>query len=502
MTSTVRITSDSAVAVQRLPDHLERRAANEAIRQEAKLAKAKDRSSARSAGAGREALSRALKRHPNNPKAQVAMFFGDFVIKSGTGRQRPVSECTSDAYSDGLIRMIDDLRVNQAAIRNLSELGKAHALRLIKYWVSEEQSPATVQNKISVLRRFLTFIGKENIIPKHQELRTWLFSEGINPPEHRQGVAVQSKAWDEKGIDLQSILERVRLECPITAMQLELQAAFGLRMRESLQLDPRGADYGDFLRVVYGTKGGLPRDVPFDADPSINAWQRDVIERAKEMAKSHPKGRLAKKGKTLEQNVEHFYYRLKRAGITQRELGVTAHGLRHQYAAQRYRHLTGHGAPVSRNAPQEITEQVKQNDLQARRKVALELGHFRDSVSKAYIGSLPMLSRSRKKRIGEWIERTEGNTAFQKALANAGIRETWIAGNAAMGNEMAEKDKLRLVVRTKDNQPMPQVVHTDLLSDLQEIYQAGVDLSERFIAGSPDNALEITLTQSDAEADR
>lgn len=217
-------------------------------------------------GAGLDVLARVKRRHPANPKAQVTMFFDEFVLKAGTGRDRPVSERTRSSYVENLIGMLDELRECNAVVRNLDELGSKHALHLMRLWKLKAFSAGTIEWKLSILRRFLTFIGKGHLIPTGVRLHKWLLENGIEPPPARATVATVSLAWEEKGVDLEQILPKVAVLCPITAIHLEIQAAFGLRMRESLQLDPRAADCGDVLRVVHGTKGGLPRDVPFDSE--------------------------------------------------------------------------------------------------------------------------------------------------------------------------------------------------------------------------------------------
>lgn len=469
------------------------REVNRQIREQMQAQKRQDRGQSGATGAGLSVLSRVQRKHPNNPKAQIAMFFGEFVIKAGTGRARPVSERTRTVYADGLIRMIDDLRADRCAIHNLGELGKTHVLRLIQYWTRQGQGAATIQNKISILRRFITFIGKPALVPKGHALTSWLNQQGIEAPQHRHTVATESKAWNDHNIDLHQVLAQLREISPITAMQLEVQAAFGLRMKESIQLNPKAADYGDTLRVMHGTKGGLPRDVHFDTDQVIREWQRDVLERAKLHASQNRKGTLSTQGKSLEQSKAHFYYQIRKVGINRSELGVTAHGLRHQYAARRYAQIAGTGAPVGRNAPLHITDEVRAADLQARTLVSRELGHFRPDVSHAYLGSLPMLDRARKERIHAWIERTEENAQFQQAMQEAAITTAWLGGRFAQGLEIDQNEKLRLIVKTRDNRPIPINDRFLLKQRLMSIYERGVDLSEHFEDHQPDDTLEIMV---------
>lgn len=444
----------------------------------------------RGEGAGQAVMARVLRRHPGNPKAQVTMFFEEFVIKAGTGRERPVSARTHSAYVSNLILMIDELGRRNAAIRNINELSNKHALHLMRHWKKMDLSSATIELKLSILRRFLTFIGKGHLVPTRVKLKTWLQQNGIEPPPARTTVATVSKAWEEKGIELYQLLPKVKEICPMTAIHLELQAAFGLRMRESLQLDPRAADFDDVLRVVRGTKGGLPRDVPFDSDPATRKWQREVIERAKLVAAKNPKGLLARPGYKLDQNVQHFYYVLRRVGLTKKKLSVTAHGLRHQYAARRYEQLSGLGAPVSAVAPSQITEEVRAADRIARKTVSRELGHFRDDVTQAYLGSLSMLERLRGARIKDWIQLTEGNPEVLRALATAGVTHAWLAGSFATGVEVGCNEKLRLVVATAQRQPLDTTVRMELRQRLNVLIGRGVTVYEHLVSGDPDD--EVT----------
>lgn len=466
---------------------------NRQIREQNKVEKAGTHAKRRGAGTGVGVLARVQKAHPDDPKRQIALFFRDYTIKAGTGRARPVSERTSSVYSDGLVRMIDDLRAGRAAIKNLGEIGKTHVLTLIKYWAGQGQGAATIQNKISIVRRFLTFIGKENTVPRGADLRAWLNRQGVEAPVQRQTVATTSKAWNDHDVDLHEVLGKLREISPITAIQLEVQAAFGLRMKESIQLNPKAADYGNLLRVVHGTKGGLPRDIDFDPDPAIREWQRDVLERAKLFAEKNRKGTLSIQGKRLDQSKAHFYYQIRKVGITQAELGVTAHGLRHQYAARRYQQIAGFGAPVGKAAPMQVTEEVRQADLAARTRVSRDLGHFRVDVPQAYVGSLNMMEKGRRERIKDWIQRTEENTDFIRAMKTAGISSAWLGGRFAQGLEVDQNEKLRLIVATKHLQPLQPTVRQQLKTTLSEIYSRGIDLSEQLEAGQPDDSLEIMI---------
>lgn len=442
---------------------------------------------------GIEVLDRAQRRHKNNPKAQMAMFFAEFNLRAGTGSPRPVSERTRSAYADELMRMIDELRELRAGIQNIGDIGKTHVSKLIRHWGECKQAASTVQNKISILRRFLTFIGRDTVVPRGQELRTWLNQQGITAPVSRQSIPTESKAWDENGVDFHKVLAVLREHCAVTAIQLEVQVAFGLRMKESIFLNPQEADCQTFLLVVHGTKGGLPRKVPFDNHQEIREWQEDVLERAKQYAAKNRKGTLSMEGKHWNQSQAHFYYQCRKVGIKLDGLGVTVHGLRHQYAARRYAQLTGMAVPVSVNAPRQVTQEVRDADLAAREQISRELGHFRPSITQAYTGSLSKMDRARRQRIKDWVERTEDNEAFQEAIRQAGVACVWLGDRAADGLELSDKDRLRIIVQTPTCQPLESDTRLALKQRLAQIYTRAIDLSEHFDAGQPEGSLKINL---------
>ena len=80
-----------------------------------------------------------------------------------------------------------------------------------------------------------------------------------------------------------------------------------------------------------------------------------------------------------------------RFGVTKRQLGITAYGLRHQYANDRYEDFAGAPAPV--RGGDRLDREV---DRSARLQVAGELGHARENISTAYLGAI--LQRRRAAR--------------------------------------------------------------------------------------------------------
>jgi hypothetical protein len=74
---------------------------------------------------------------------------------------------------------------------------------------------------------------------------------------------------------------------------------------------------------------------------------------------------------------------LQRFGVTRQQLGVTAHGLRHEVLIDRYQSLTGSAPPV-RQGPR-VEPEV---DHSARLEVSKLAGHARLKASSAYLGAI------------------------------------------------------------------------------------------------------------------
>src|SRR5262249_32611066 len=117
--------------------------------------------------------------------------------------------------------------------------------------------------------------------------------------------------------------------------------------------------------------------------------KRKALERARQLVGEgahlgNPRLRSLRSGK------DHFYRVMAHFGITKRGLGVTPHGLRHQYANDRYELCSGASSAVRHAAPVEPAV-----DTAARLQVAAELGHARKGIVGAYLGPI-LCSRDRK----------------------------------------------------------------------------------------------------------
>src|SRR5262245_41685002 len=201
----------------------------------------------------------------------------------------------------------------------------------------------------------------------------------------RTYVALYDKSWSAAGVDAGAIVQAVFAHDPHCGAMLDLMLAFGLRVKEAVMfrphlavvpasatsLSPRAERY---LEVVRGTKGGRRRFVPIDSDA-----KRKALERAQRLVGEG--AHLGNPRLDLKAGKAHFYRVMARFGITNSDLGVTPHGLRHQYANDRYESFSGVSSTVRQGPP--VDPAV---DTAARLEVAAELGHARKEIAGAYLG--------------------------------------------------------------------------------------------------------------------
>ena len=247
---------------------------------------------------------------------------------------------------------VDRMRSLSLAARQLREAGfrqmKASSLKgkhvqvLLDRWQGEDLSSGTIKNRLSHLRWWAEKIGKAGILPSDN---TQL---GV---AERRYVTNISKA-QELGTGLEQITDvYVRLN-------LQLQAAFGLRREEAIKFQPGYADRGDHITLKGSwTKGGRERIVPI-----TTAEQRDVLQVAHHLVGT---GSLIPADKTFIQQRHVYDGQCKAAGLSH------MHGLRHEDAQSRYEALTGWKAPAAGGPQrQSLTMSQRLLDTEARESIS------------------------------------------------------------------------------------------------------------------------------------
>lgn len=373
------------------------------------------------AGLGLKVLARIQKLYPCDPLRQVSEFFADFVIPAATGRKRTVGIKTEEIYLVQMKVMVRQLSDLNMPLQNLGELSPRHVAALTRHYESQGLSASSLQKKNTVLRRFGTWIGKPDMTPRLRDL--------VSDPSRamRSYSAIESKAWSANGVQPEAIFEKMDLECGVAGLQLRIQHAFGLRPREVVMLKPLVADQGKNLFVTDGTKGGRARMVPID-----NPRKRELLEQAKEVARRNTRGVLsAKPSLSLQQAVNRYYHLARKVGIGKNKLGVTLHGLRHEFAGELFKQITGVEAPVNggRIDDQSLVRRAMQVTSE-------QLGHGRKDAGAAYLGSQRHLDYTQRKNLNWLIDRLENNPDVLAAVRVCGPSSWWVVGPAAAGKPL------------------------------------------------------------------
>lgn len=289
--------------------------------------------------------------------------------KAAASGGKAVSFATQDARREILEQGFKELRVLGFKLPDVHGFKERHMTALGHVWEAKGLSASTIQNRISIFRIFAEWIGKAGMIRGSENYVK-------NPKSvERHLVTNIDKTWSGKQLDLSQKLVDISKLDSYVAIQLELQRAFGLRMKEAALLKPHIADKENYLAVNWGTKGGRDRVVPIQ-----NNYQRDVLARAKLLLKI-PSDSMTPKDFNFKQWKNRYYYVCRQVGIS-RKNGITSHGLRHERLNEIYFEITGKLSPVktvSVNVDQSMHEI-------ARQEIAEIAGHSRESIAGAYIG--------------------------------------------------------------------------------------------------------------------
>ena len=270
--------------------------------------------------------------------------------------------------------------------RNLDprQLANRHIEAMVDRWFARGLATATIRYYLSFRRSYGGWIGKPGMV---REPQYYVGTE--SPHAHRSQVATFDHSWAAKSVDIEAKIAEVSAFVPWVGLQLELCARFSMRPKEARHFRPHGVipraaamardadafpEHDMFLRISHGTKGGRPRDAPITSD-----LQRDLLARVTEAVA--PGMYVGRPGCTSTQNSTRLYYVIRKFGISKDQLGVVAHGLRHQHVNDAFRDDTGCASPV-RGATARPA-----NDDQARHRAARRLGHNRLGVTSCHLGS-------------------------------------------------------------------------------------------------------------------
>lgn len=277
---------------------------------------------------------------------------------------------TQATRQETLERGFKELRALGHKLEDVHHFKERHLISLGHAWEAKGLSTSTIQNRISVFRTFSEWIGKLGMIRSSENYVK-------NPQSVVRHCVVQfDKTWSGQQKNLAEILTALHADNPHVALQLELQRAFGLRMREAALLKVHAADKGAYLAVNWGTKGGRDRIISIETD-----YQRDVLHRSKALI-TNKRNSLIPENYNFKQWRNHYYYVCHQHGISRKE-GITSHGLRHERLNEIYHQITGQLSPIKNNNQQKVNVSL---DQLARQEIAEVAGHSRLSIASAYVG--------------------------------------------------------------------------------------------------------------------
>jgi site-specific recombinase XerC len=242
-------------------------------------------------------------------------------------------------------------------IPSVQQLKRKHVVALTENWQKKNLGNGTIKNRVAALRHLAVLINKPEIIPSNADLKIG----------RRRSIAVKNRAIFNP--DLTGITNKgVRIS-------LELQRCFGLRREESLKIKPIAADHGGKL-VLLGSwcKGNRPREIPIRTQE-----QRYWLNEAKQFVKRADQS-LIPADKSY---IRHRYFYDKQL----QKIGIRSHSLRHGYAQQRYKELTGWDAPIAGGPQRNALDAAQRHqDTLARMILSEELGHSRVVIIRNYCG--------------------------------------------------------------------------------------------------------------------
>ena len=271
---------------------------------------------------------------------------GSFATRAR--RARELDLCARQLHELGYTRFKDP-----------HQLKGRHVTALVERWKAEGLSAGTIKARMASLRWWAEKVGRESVIDPRNA------AYGI---ADRRYVTNESKAVSLGTGDLDKVPD-VHLRA-----SLELQRAFGLRREECLKLQPHVADRGDRLVLKASwCKGGREREIPIRT-----AQQREVLNQAHRLA---GRGSMISSGRSYVEQVKLYERQTAAAGLHK------LHGLRHAYAQERYKELTGWAAPAAGGKPSaRLTREEKALDREARMTISGELGHGREQITAVYLG--------------------------------------------------------------------------------------------------------------------
>lgn len=217
-------------------------------------------------------------------------------------------------------------------IRRVGQLKVRHIKGYIRERLAQGITKRSLQNEMAAIRSLLKQAGRDRLAQ----------SERLN--NHSLGLSGASRNGTKLAVTpehYRDVLEMARVKDPGMAAALELSRLMGLRSQEavqsvqSLKTWRQALKRGDTrLTVVFGTKGGRPRDTIILDSGTV----RKALDNALAVAEDRH-GRLIDKP-DLKSAMKYWYSQASRLGLTG---AYSPHSLRYAWAQDAIRHYLAQG---------------------------------------------------------------------------------------------------------------------------------------------------------------
>lgn len=248
-------------------------------------------------------------------------------------------------------------------VHAVKDLKTKHIDYLVDSWKKKGLKAGTIKNRMSDLRWVSRKIDKQNIVKRTND------EYGIERREFSNNNINKAKELDGKNLE--------RMEDRYIVLTLKMQEQYGLRREEAIKFSAKYADQGDHIRLKdTWCKGGRAREIPIR-----NAEQRQLLNEVKAFQREQKATAMIPPDKNYRYQLKHY------ENVTTRNGELNNHGLRHAYAQERFKEITGFECPKNGGKTwRELDAKEKQLDEQARQIITKELGHNRIDVVANYIG--------------------------------------------------------------------------------------------------------------------
>lgn len=281
-----------------------------------------------------------------------------------------------------LWRLVDIIYAAGYKVEKPQNLDERHLQAVFDHWDRKDLMAHTIQTYLPFLRYLVQRAARGHLLKEIDA-----YSERI---VQREREKMQRKAEDTEdkrhgrsclaqNVDYCEVIENVIAKDSLVALQLVLIRHFGLRVREVHRLRPSESIKGDELHILRGAKGGRRRVIPI-----LDREGEQLLEHARRVARTLG-GTMMPESYAEKSWRSYFYGVLRSVGMTKSVLGVTPHGLRHEYAQVLYATMTGVAAPVLANGNRAREGDAGRIDLEARQQIASRLGHGRYDITRFYL---------------------------------------------------------------------------------------------------------------------